>query len=86
MSEGFDRVRAAELLAQNPLLTELLEHMKQDAVATWQGSSHPGQREEQWVRYKVAVAFEAKIRSILDDAMLRTDRVQRAERLRKAER
>jgi hypothetical protein len=86
MSEGFDRVRAAELLAQNPLLTELLARMKADAVSTWQGSSHAGQREEQWVRYKVVEAFEAQIKSILDDAMLRNDRAQRAERLRKAER
>ena len=86
MSEGFDRIRARELLAQSPLLPILLAEMKADAMATWQNASNTGQREEQWMRLQVMRDFEERINRVLDGAKLEANRAQRADRLKRAER
>jgi hypothetical protein len=66
-AEGFDRTRAAEMLASNPLFALLLQEMKDDAVATW-------------MRYRCIEEIERRVESVITEAKLQADRYRRAER------
>jgi|KBSSwiStaDraftv2_1062776.scaffolds.fasta_scaffold92445_2 hypothetical protein len=78
--EGFDRHRAAEMLASNPLFALLLQEMKDDAVATWKRCEGVGQREEMWMRYRCIEEIERRVESVIAEAKLQADRYRRAER------
>lgn len=74
----FDRLRAAEMLASNPLWSLLLADLKTDAVDTWRSSTTPAQREEMWQRHKVITDIETRLEQLLNEARIQQERQRKA--------
>lgn len=74
MSDSFDRIRAAEMLASNPLFAMLIEELKADCVATWKGSTTPSQREEQWMRLYCFDEIEKKLNHEIENGKIAAEK------------
>lgn len=74
MSDSFDRVRAAEMLASNPLFAMLMEELKADAVSTWRTSSNASQREEQWWRIYCIEELEKRLNHEIENGKLAAEK------------
>ena len=71
------RMHSAKALLENPLLNEIFDKSRDNAIAAWLATptSDRDQRDWCWVLIKAQDALKATLQAVIDDGLIAADRL-----------